>query len=495
MSLTKRRVIRSAVESTQGTVATSPIFQSHCTTNITMAANPQTQQSEKVCGGEGRDVEDLQLFGFEPGGGWEFELTFGDQDHLFPSLFQNAWNQQSFRSNRYASSAQITGVTASTEIIAVGSGANFAEGDIVLNEGFTNSENNGLFVLQSGTTNTSLVYPDGRVDETPPTTAEIRRVGVQATAGDVGATTTGGNALTSTTLDFEDYLGSAGAFIGAEIYIGGQSTEDKFDAGNGYARISGVSATRLDLDRVPTGFVTDAGSGKTIHIFFGDFIKNGVTEQSHTIQDAFLDHSPVSLLNYLGSEIDQMSLAFNAKSYATGSFTTQGLSVEDTTTQYSGATVVSARPNSSFTTGSHIGYVAEGGSPLTGQNVLQNLTFDINNNSSRQNALGVDGSAFITEDFFVVTGSLDGYFNNLLIRAKITNNTESSLSMPIRDAEKHALVFDMPRIKYTGGDPANQNPQVMLSAGFQALRCDNGYSLGVTRLWCVDDTGISGATT
>lgn len=493
MSLTKRRVIRSVNEATQGTVPTNPIFQSHCTTNITMAANPQTQQSEKVCGGEGRDVQDLQLFGFEPGGGWEFELTFGDQDELFPSLFQNAWNTQDFRSNRYTAAAQITTVDASADTIAITTGTNLADGDIVVLEGFTNDANNGVFMLQAGTTATSLAMPDGSmVAETAPTTAEIRRIGVQATTGDIEMTTTGGNALTSTALDFEDFFGDADAFIGAWIYIGGIVDDNQFDAGNGYARISGVSATRLDLDVVPTGFAADAAGAKDIRLFFGDFIRNGVTEAFYAVQDAFLDHDPVSLLNYLGSEIDGMELTLNAKSFATGSFTTQGLAVEDLTTQYTGATVIPVRPNDSFTTGSSISNVSEGGVPLTGQNVIQNISLSINNNSSRQNALGVDGSAFITEDFFTVTGTLDGYFNNLLVRAKITGNTESSLSWAHRDNTGHAFVYDMPRIKYTDGDPTNQNPQVMLPAGFQALRNDNGYSLGVTRFWGIDDTAIIG---
>jgi len=81
---------------------------------------------------------------------------------------------------------------------------------IVCAEGFTNAANNLTFVVQSGTTATSIVSPAGRADETPAYTARLKHVGFQAAAGDVVATSTG---FTTTALDLRALKLAAGDWI------------------------------------------------------------------------------------------------------------------------------------------------------------------------------------------------------------------------------------------------------------------------------------------
>ncbi|MBL3683997.1 hypothetical protein F2981_02515 [Sinorhizobium meliloti] len=57
---------------------------------------------------------------------------------------------------------------------------------------------------------------------------------------------------------------------------------------NGWARIVAVTAGKLTLDNLPTGWAANAGAGKTLRVFFGDRIKNGVTMFSNTIERGWL---------------------------------------------------------------------------------------------------------------------------------------------------------------------------------------------------------------
>jgi hypothetical protein len=117
----------------------------------------------------------------------------------------------------------------------------------------------------------------------------MRVVGFQGASGDIAAVTAGGNALTSTALDFTT-LGN-GVQVGAWALIGGSATGDKFGTSgcNGWARISAVSANRLSFDVVPSGFGADTGTGKTIAVYTGDFLKNGTTVYAFDWEGAQLD--------------------------------------------------------------------------------------------------------------------------------------------------------------------------------------------------------------
>jgi len=490
MSDTNRVVVRSVYESVPGETPSNPVLQSHCHTGINLVAGPQTTVSQKICGGDGRDIEDLVPLGFEPGGGWNFEATFGDQDRLFPGLFQRAWNQQNYRTNRESSTPQITAVTASTDAYTVTAGTAFAAGDIIRAMGFTNDANNRLFVAQSGSA-TTVVAPDGTVNETPPVTAELRRVGREAVTSDLELTTGGGTALISNGgMNFT----TLGLTVGQRIFIGGDSDDNRFtqSAGesNRYARITGIAAARLDLDEVPDWFTDDDGSGKTIRIFLSDFIYNGVTEAPQTIQQAFLDHSPVDYRNFRGMNVDTLNYSLPPKQIATGSIGYIGRSIEDTTSQIAGASVVPNWPFDSMNTASNVAFIYEAGQALDTDNVVTNLDVSISNTSRRKDAVGVMGSHDIGSGRFNVTGTMTTYFGDALILAKITGNTESGLAWTLADADGHALTFDIPRLEFSDGDPdvPGVDQDVTLPAAFQGLKhADFGYTMSVSRFWCVND--------
>jgi hypothetical protein len=93
-------------------------------------------------------------------------------------------------------------------------------------------------------------------------------------------------------------------------------------ANNGFCRVSAVAAHKVTFDRVPSGWAADAGTGKTISVFTGDFLTNASTKRSNTIERQYLDHSPVTYeymrgmtLNTLQIEAKQQAIATYTKNY------------------------------------------------------------------------------------------------------------------------------------------------------------------------------------
>ena len=189
------------------------------------------------------------------------------------------FTQLPYRINAYGGGAQ--------EISAVDSGTStftlvdpgtprldFAPSFLVFASGFTNRQNNGLFLATTGTNGTSLIITGATlVTETPPAGARLQAVGYQFAAGDLAIT---GNTLESTAnIDLAALFGIGPGYW---VKIGGAADATRFGAGgatiavtNDAARIGSIpTAGTLDLDLRPAGWANDAGAGKTIRLFFSE---------------------------------------------------------------------------------------------------------------------------------------------------------------------------------------------------------------------------------
>ena len=489
---------RYVAETTPGTTPGNPAFQTVCHTGAGLAANPQTVQSEKICGVATDDVEDLILVGLDGNGNLPFELEYGLLDTLFAGVLRSTWTLRNRRANTASndnvsrpSSNQITSVNGTTDAFIVVSDTTFPQHRLVFAEGFTNAANNGLHVADTGGSGTSVNVTSSLVDETAPNTAHLHDVGVQGTSGDIETTTTGGNALTSTSLDFTTLGLTAGQFI----KIGGDDTATKFatSAVNDWVRVSVVAANRVDLDMVPTGWAADAGASKTVQLFFGDRIVNGVTDQAFTMEREFSDLSPTVYQYARGAFASTYSLRGTQGQIVTGSLGFENLTpVAPTTTRESGATTISPPGFPSINAASNVAIVAEGGARLADPNFIFDGSIEINRNIRRRNAWGSIGSVGMGFGTLDLTGTFSTYFASVALAAKPVNNTESSFTVGFSDSQNHAMVYDMPRIKYAQGDPSAQprNSDIDLPLQYRALRDSTlGYSLLHQRFWYVSPIG------
>lgn len=485
MSDSNRVAIGIVPEVTFGTTPATPAFENLRTTAPSLTYTPKTGVSNELRAD--RQITDLILLGTEAAGQINFEMSYNAQDTLLEAALFSAWVAKQTHLNVTADSSITDAGTVANTYAVNALGANYKLGQIVQASGFTNAANNQVFRVASSTATTVVGTALGLTAETaPPAGARLRVVGFAGASGDITATTVGGNALLATALDFT----TLGLVIGEWIKIGGTAVGDQFAgtaANNGMARISAITATRLSLDIVPLGWATDAAAAKTIKVWVGDYLRNGVTEKSFTIERQFQDHSPITYEYFRGMEISAYSMSFDAQAIATGSCSFSGRdAISQDSGRFAGATDVLAPTASVLNTSANVGRIAEGGVAVVGPNYVMAATIDINNNLRQQPAVGSLGAVGIGVGEFGVTGRLNTYFGNDDLYQKVLNNTASSYDIKLirTDASGQMLLFDLPQIKFSGGSPAvpGKNADVMADLQYQAYRhATLGYTMQAQR--------------
>ncbi|MEM8495230.1 MAG: phage tail tube protein, partial [Planctomycetota bacterium] len=416
MSDSNRVASRWVLETTPGTTPDNPVFQNVCHTGAGQSSNPDYKQSEKICGGASRGVKSNDLFGFDPTSTLPMEFALYEADLLIPGVFQNPWNVRNRRANTACidpwsrpSSNQITDVDAGTDTYTVASGIAFAQNDLVLAIGFTNPANNGLIVAQSGSNATNLVAPDGTADEaSPPTTAMLINVGVQGTSGDIQATTSSGNALTSSSLNFT----TLGLTAGQWVKVGGADAVTQLDTSgiNDWVRVSAVAENRLDLDVVPSAWATNTGTGKTVQLLFGDYVTDGVTVYTYTHE---IHDTGIGVYRYqTGVQPNTLAIDGRDRNYATARIDLESRDIVlPATSRISGATTIAEAGRDAIRSGSTVQRLAVNGAELDGNDAL-NFSLSITNNLAPRNSYDQDGRSSLRSGDFVVSGNINTYWES-----------------------------------------------------------------------------------
>jgi hypothetical protein len=380
------------------------------------------------------------------------------------SVMGSQWVNTPARDNDGVADSVITAVTASSDTYTVTTGDAFVTGMLVRASGFTAAGNNGLFRVESGSGATSVVVPSspGLTDEAaPPAAARLKVVGLQGASGDLVAAADG---ITSTSLDFT----TLGLAVGQWIKIGGTGSAFRFAtaACNGWARIIAIAATKLTLDNLPATWTTDAGTGKTLRVFFGDRLKNGVEKLGQTLERGFLGQDvPVYMVDK-GMVCGQMELSFPYDDKATWVATFMGMSGGVGTTSLDD-TPDAATTNPIMAAGVNAGRIAENGAAVLGPNFVRSLTLSINGNLREQGAIRGDGSF---GPVGIGVGSLDvmatpeTYFGSDTLLNKLFAGTPTNINARL-DKDGQALVFAVPRMVFGDGVPnaGGKNQDVMLS--------------------------------
>jgi hypothetical protein len=478
MSDANRTQVGVIEESTFGTTPASPVFETlRVTGEPNLAYQPITTASNEIR--SDRQVTDLPLVDKEAGGNIEMELSFGAQDTLLEGALFDDWTELATRKNE--TTTQITGVTAVDDTYACLTGTAYAQYMMIKTTGFTNSANNAVFEAQSGTSATAVVAPDQTADETPGTNAVMRQVGFVGPSADITATA---NGLGSTLLDFT----TMNLAVGMWVKIGGTAAGDQFatTALNGYARISVIAANALTFDVLPTGWTTDTGTGKTIKVWLGDYLRNSTTQKSYSIERQYLDHSPVTYEVFTGMSVDTFNLSADAATIVDSTFGFLGKDASMSTTRTSGASDKAAPTNDVLNSSSNVASIREGGTEISGANFVLNMSVNVANNLRRNTAVGSIGAIEMGVGESTITGELTTYFDDSTLVDKVVNNTETSLDFRFKDDSNQVIVYDMPRVKYSSGAPdvTGKNTDVTANLGYQALRDTTlGYQLQIQRMY------------
>jgi hypothetical protein len=450
-------------ESVAGTTPTTPRMRKARMTGESLSFAPEFTDSDEIRDDRMKGDPILQMVA--SGGGINVEVSYPDDgspfSEIIQSAFMNAWANTPTRFNDGAAASAITAVTGATGVVAVGAtGGAFVANHLVRATGFGVAANNGIFKCTTSSATVPAFLGQSMADEpAPAAAARLKVVGIVGATGDITATAGG---LACTALNFTDFPELA---VGKWIKVGGTAAGDKFATApnNTYARITAVAAKALTLDNLPATWGVDTGAGKTIKIWFGDQIKNGVTPFTMTIERGFLDQAiPVYIVN-TGMQVNTMQFSMASRAKVTCQVTFTGMGGSE------GTVPLDASPDA-ITTGAvmagnaNVARLAEAGAQLASPNWAKSFEFTINNNLRTNDAVDSTSPIGVKEGECDVRGKTDTYFGSDTLLQKFYGNTPTSANSRITK-NGQTLIFQAPRITYNGGGTPNasgKNQDVML---------------------------------
>lgn len=392
-----------------------------------------------------------------------------------------------------AAATLLTGVTASTKTYAAAAGlAAFLASDLVFASGFGQAGNNGLKTVASSTTGTVVVVETAVDEASPPTLARLRKVGYVFASGVATIDVSGSYPRLLRSSGAKDFT-TFGLIPGEWVFVGGDLTANKFAtaANNGFARVRSVGVTFIEFDKTSATMVADAGTGKTIHLFYGNLIKNEddpalIKRRTYQFERTLGNDTAGVMSEYLtGTILNELAVQIKMADKITVDL---GMIACDNE-QRNGTLGVKAgdRPSIEeapcFNTSSDFSriklHVIEAGEtnpdPLFAY--MTELTLTINNNASPNKAVSVLGAFDVTVGTFTVAGSITAYFANIEAVQAVRNNSDVGLDFAVVK-DNAGLVFDVPLIALGDGRlNVEQDQPITLPLSLEAAEGEYGHTL------------------
>jgi hypothetical protein len=382
------------------------------------------------------------------------------------STFYNEWTVTPERDKDGTADSVITDVAATGGVFTVtaGGGDPFVAGHLIHTTEFTNSGNNSVFKITTGSDTVPAVGNSLLTNEAaPPAGARIKVVGFQGAAADITATADG---LASTLLDFT----TLGIVVGQTLKIGGTAAGDKFATAalNVFVTVAAIATNLITLANKPAGWTTDAGTGKTLKVWFGDSIKNGVltaaTRVAGTMEKGFLGQAVPSYIVGTGLSVNSGVFSLKHKDKFRAVFNFLGMTGSESTTALD-ASPDAVTTNSVMSGNVNVGRLSEGGSLLASPNFCRSLEVTINNNLRPIEDVTQAFAAGINDGECTVDVKFETYYGSDSIYAKFSNGTPTSIHT-VLNKNSQAIAIHLPRLVYRVGSPpsgSGKNTDVMLS--------------------------------
>lgn len=334
----------------------------------------------------------------------------------------------------------------------------FAADMLVFASGFENTPNNGV-KLVTAVDVTGLNVAGLAVEASPPADAKITLVGRRRASGDVSISVTGGfPSLTST----GGGLDTIGLIVGEWVYLGSDTASARFANNVGYARISSIASGAIRFDRTTWTPVTEAGTGKTIELYFGTVLKNElgalIKRRSYQLErqlgapdtsnpnDFQAEYLVGAIANELTVNVEQADkinidlsfIAINNDQRTAGEGLKTGTRVVlDESDAFNTSTdFVDMRLFVNSTTTSN---------PTALFAYLMDYTVSINNNASPNKAVSVLGAFDVTAGTFEVSGEATAYFTTVEAIQAVRRNADVSFFTVIAK-DNYGWILDMPLI-------------------------------------------------
>ena len=422
----------------------------------------------------GRQRRKGRAVDLEAKAGFNIDFTSDNMLGMMPSYFFAAW-----RKGPTPEALANISVTAATKKYAKPGGPliafNAVVGSLILASGFGINTNNGLRTV-TAKSNDDITVAENVADEPAGATPGqmVKVVGFESTAGDLTVDVTDPEfpVLKSTALDFTTFE----LIPGNWIYIGGDAVVTAFASpgNNGFVRIAAVAAHELTLDKTQNTMEADDGAGKTVQLFFSDFIKNESDPElivaqtmqfERSLSSAGFEYIPGSFANEMTVDMKsadkiELTLAFVALDaeevdYADrkpGSFPDISTDPEAYNTSTDLVRIRAAKQGDA--------------SPLFA--FMQTMSMKISNNVSPLKALGVFGAFDVTVGDFVVDGDITAYFSDIAAIAAVRKADSLTVDFAL-SLDNRAWMFDIPELTFDkGGLNITKDQAITIPVGINA---------------------------
>lgn len=416
--------------------------------------------------------------------------------HFFCADYHEKATTKSWNSAQVA----VTGVTTSNDRYAVASGgAAFLVDTLAFAVGFTAAGNNGLKIVDESAAG-YVGTVENLVDEVaPPVTAMLTAVGIAFASGDLALTVVGGRLRLTSTLKAN--LNAYGITVGEWHFVGDDADVHCY-AGcldGFYARVAAVATNYIEYDKVTwSTAANDAGAAKTIHVFFGEFIRNEKDPSLQVFRTAQFertlgdDGDGIQSEIVLGGSGEELTLHFptadklNADMYYMGLDAEYRAGTEGPKSEDAGATIIDA-PNEDAINSSQDVYRVR--ASLLDASTLQPTqlfvyvesgTLKIKNNFKTKKAVSVVGGFKNSPGNFNTSGEGSFYFGTVASLQAVRQNTSVTWDAIVA-VENVGYVWDICLLTAaTKGLDVKLNESIMVPLQQSAFEGPNGYTLGLT---------------
>lgn len=419
------------------------------------------------------------------------DLTLANTTDLMQSFF---FALQRSRPNTHALNKVAVPTTAVTVAdgyaIAGAAALGFAAGQIVLAHGYASPANNGVKTITEATS--SLVKVGGilTAEASPPASASLQTVGFAFTAGDASIITPVGD-LPRLTLAAGD-LAPLNLLPGEWIYLGADQASNRFTNNQGFCRVNRVEGRSILFDKVDWAPVAEAGTGKTITIFFGDIIKNEkdptkivrtslqlrrtLGRDANGVQSEYMVGCVANELTVNLAQADKVNLDMSfvgiRQEFKNGS---EGLKP--------GATLPLPAGAEAFNTTSDLARIKLALVSEVNGNVAPLFSFategtiTISNGVTANKALGVLGGFDASTGNFEVGGSVTSYFTTVDAVEAVRDNASATLDVVMVKANQ-GIVWDIPLLTLGGGNiQVEQDAPIMVPLEPMGAESSFGHTL------------------
>lgn len=391
--------------------------------------------------------------------------------------------------------AYFTPTARTTTDYTVAANGALQSGTLVVARGFVNAANNGgPFVVGASSTGTAIKVSGGVAETVSGYLATLEVAGFQGASGDIQLDASGN--IISTVADFT----TMGIPVGIKIWVGdGVGTAFSFAtaAYYGAATVTAVTAHQITLARrVWTVAAADTGTGKTIRLLWGRWLRNvgyGDTDyQTPTVQME-LTYTKLSggttdeFVYAAGNQVDQLKISAPMKNFLTTETSFVGTTIGDpTTSRVSGASgAFSSLAIARYNTTSnlfHLKVAKKSDESLVSDDID---TWDLTamNHVTGQKQQGTLGNKRTVVGEFEVQLSANAFLTSDDAIKACSNDTALTFGAGYRNGDG-GIFFDVPSCVCTETPPSfPQNGPITLALKMGAFRdATTNYTLGVS-LW------------